>query len=100
MEHGGLAKPQIISGVGGLLDIFSNEYSIVINHVEEYYIPNSLDAHGGYAKVCLTDDFVNGLIRYYDDHELVKNHGEKSKQIITEKYNWNNILLNLKNIIV
>ena len=100
LEHGGLAKPQIISGVGGLLDIFSNEYSIVINHVEEYYIPNSLDAHGGYAKVCLTDDFVNGLIRYYDDHELVKNHGEKSKQIITEKYNWNNILLNLKNIIV
>lgn len=92
LEHGGLGKPQIISGVGALNDIFSNDYSSIIKPVEEYYIPNNLDYHGGYGKVCLTDDFVNAMIEYFDNPNLSESHGRLSREVISNKYNWDNIL--------
>ena len=65
-----------------------------------YYISNINDFHGGYAKICLTSHFVEGMIQYFDDKELAKSHGEKSSKIISEKYNWDNILNELNNIII
>ena len=99
LEHGGLGKPQIMSGVGALVDIFKSDYSTLIEPIEEYYISNVNDFHGGYAKICLTSDFVEAMIRYFDDKELAKSHGEKSSKIILEKYNWDNILKEFNNII-
>ena len=100
LEHGGLGRPQIISGVGGLIDIFKPEYSIIVEPIGEYYISNNLDFHGGYAKICSVNDFVNGLITYYENPELIKIHGETLKKNILERYNWDNILLKLDNILL
>jgi glycosyltransferase involved in cell wall biosynthesis len=99
LEHGGIGKPQIVSGVGALRDIFSDDYATIIEPVGEYYIPNSVDYHGGYGKICSTDDFTNAMIKYYDNRDLVKSHGEKALRIITTKYNWNTILSYLNDII-
>lgn len=92
LEHGFLGKPQIISNVGGLSDIFSNDYSILINPITEIYVSNSLEYHGGYLEICSTNDFTNAMIKYYDNPVLCKNHGNISKNTLTEKYNWGNIL--------
>jgi len=97
LEHGGIGKPQIISGVGALNDIFSNEYSIIIKPVTELYISNNIDFHGGYIKICSADDFANGLVKYYDNRDLMNVYGELSKNIILNKYSWNNILSELEN---
>lgn len=97
LEHGSIGKPQIVSGVGGLRDIFNLEYSIVITPISEYYIPSNLDFHGGYAKICSTDDFVEGMIKYYDNESLYKSHGDICSTFLKEKYSWGKILTTFKN---
>jgi D-inositol-3-phosphate glycosyltransferase len=97
LEHGGIGRPQIISNVGALGDIFTNDYSILINPVSEYYITNSIDFHGGYLKICNSSDFTDALIKYYDNRELLENHGRFSREKITTNYEWNNILKLLNN---
>ena len=92
LEHGSLGKPQIISNVGGLSDIFSNDYAILINPITEIYLSDSQDYHGGYLEICKVDDFVEALIKYYDNPDVLKIHGNLSIKILKEKYNWINIL--------
>ena len=99
LEHGGLGKAQIISGVGALNDIFNNDYSTVIKPVTEVYVSDHIDYHGGYLKICSTDDFVDAMIKYFDNRELCKTHGEKARTWILNNYNWVNILEKLDNII-
>jgi glycosyltransferase involved in cell wall biosynthesis len=96
LEHGGIGKPQIISNVGGLTDIFKPEYSTPINPIEEIYISNNIDFHGGYIKICRTDDFVDAMNKYYDDNDILLEHGNKSRKTIIEQYNWDNILNNME----
>lgn len=94
LEQGGIGKPQIVSGVGGLCDIFTNNYATIIKPVCELYIPNNIDFHGGYVKLCSTDDFVNAFIKYYDNRNLIEVHGKLSRETIINKYNWFEILSN------
>jgi glycosyltransferase involved in cell wall biosynthesis len=102
LEHASLGRPQIVSGVGALNDIFTNEYSTVIKPVAEIYIPDNIDFHGGYIKICSTDDIVDAMVKYYDNPNLCKDHGKKTREIILKKYNWEKILkeldLNLRDI--
>lgn len=99
LEHGGVGKPQIVSGVGGLVDIFKPEWSVIAIPVEEYYIPNHTDLHGGFAQICLTTDYVDGLVRYFDNYSLQHDHGEKMSNIILNKYNWENVFRTLNMLI-
>tara|TARA_Y100000389_G_scaffold171521_1_gene179238 strand:+ start:1103 stop:2323 length:1221 start_codon:yes stop_codon:yes gene_type:complete len=92
LEHGSLGKPQIISNVGGLSDIFNPDFSMPIQPISEIYVPNSLDYHGGYLEICSTLDFTNALIQYYDNPSLRENHGILSRKILNEKYDWSSIL--------
>ena len=92
LEHGGIGKPQIISNVGGLTDIFESDYSIPVEPVEEYYVSNHTDFHGGYCKITKTEDFVNAMEKYYDNKELLLEHGLKSKNILPLKFDWKKIL--------
>lgn len=99
LEHGSIGKPQIISGVGALVDIFNNDISKVIEPVSEIYVADHIDYHGGYIKICKTDDFVNGMIQYYDNKELYQIHGNKCRTHILYNYKWKNILDNLQSLL-
>jgi glycosyltransferase involved in cell wall biosynthesis len=100
LEHGSLGKPQIISNIGGLSDIFKPEYSYPINPIERLYVSNEIDYHGGYIEICPTDEFVKALVSYHDDHELRKTHGIKCMEVIGEKYIWDNILNEFNDTII
>lgn len=100
LEHGGVGKPQIISYVGGLRDIFDSNYSIPIEPVEKFYISNSVDFHGGYGEICSTTDFVNAMDKYYLDYELRKTHGDLAKKTIIDKFYWNDILNQMEKKII
>lgn len=91
-EHGIVGKPQIVSNVGGLSDIFDSDFSTKIEPVAEYYISNHVDFHGGYYKVCRTEDFADALEKYYDNKELREEHGKKCRVELLLKYNWKKIL--------
>lgn len=92
LEHGGIGKPQIVSGVGALTDIFNNDNAIIVKPVAELYAPNNLDWHGGYLQIANSVDYADALSHYYDNKELMELHGNKLKLMIKEKYNWDKIL--------
>lgn len=100
LEHAGVGKPQIISNVGGLSDIFKSDYSFPINPTEKIYVGNELDYHGGYLELCPVSEFVNGLDTYYNNRVLANEHGNKSMEIIRKKYNWKKILDELDEFII
>lgn len=99
LEHGGIGRPQIISGVGALNDIFTNDYSSVITPITELYVSSSIDFHGGYIKICSSNDFANAMIKYYDNPDLPDTHGDLCRQVILNKYDWNTILNGLNRTI-
>jgi D-inositol-3-phosphate glycosyltransferase len=92
LEHGGVGKPQIISKTGALKDIFTSEYSTLIEPKSQLYIDGHIDEHGGYIEICSPTDFANAINKYYHNHELAKEHGEKARTHIVSKYNWETIL--------
>jgi glycosyltransferase involved in cell wall biosynthesis len=92
LEQGSIGKPQIVSSVGALRDIFTNEYATLIESACELYIPKFLDDHQGYIKICSAADFAEALERYYLQRELGKTHGERARDILTKKYDWTKIL--------
>ena len=100
LEHGGLGKPQIISGVGALNDIFSSDYSIIIKPVAKIYLSNSTDFHGGFIEICKSEDFAHALDKYYSDEKLCSAHGSLCEDYLKYKYNWNNILIKLSDLIL
>jgi glycosyltransferase involved in cell wall biosynthesis len=92
LEHSCVGKPQIVSRVGALNDIFTNAYATLIDPVAELYIPQYLDDHQGYIQVCDSEDFVLALERYYQQRELGQQHGALAKEFLTKKYEWATIL--------
>ena len=100
LEHGGIGKPQIVSNVGGLGDIFKHDYSFPVNPTERLYVGNEIDSHGGYLELCPVSEFVNGLNLYFENKDLQKEHEKKLIQVIKEKYNWDNILNELGEFII
>ena len=95
VEHATIGKPQIVSGVGALTDIFTNEYATIIKPNAELYISENLDYHKGYIQICSSDDFADAMERYYNDNELAKEHGNRAREILSVKYEWPTILNHL-----
>ena len=92
LEHSCVGKPQIVSRVGALNDIFTDAYATLIDPCAELYVPQYLDDHQGYLQVCAVDDFVAGLERYYAQRELAQLHGRLAMETLTKKYEWQTIL--------
>ena len=53
-----------------------------------YYTDHSRDFVSGEAEVCSVDDFVEALEFYYKNKKLINKYGEKSRNVITQKYSW------------
>ena len=92
LEHSCVGKPQVLSRVGALNDIFKDAYATLITPCAEIYVPQYLDDHQGYIQICAVDDFAAGLDRYYQQRELAKLHGRLAMETLTKKYEWDAIL--------
>ncbi len=97
LEHGGIGKPQIVSSVGALKEIFQSDYAILIEPIERIYLSNRVEFHGGYIEIIRTEDIANGLQYYYDNPDKCTLFGNKSRETILNKYNWNTILSHMNN---
>lgn len=92
LEHASVGKPQVISGVGALRDIFDEGHCKLIEPCMKIYIPPTLDMTGGYMEICGTEDFVDALEEYYLNKEKRLEDGKFYEEKIPREYNWNNIL--------
>jgi glycosyltransferase involved in cell wall biosynthesis len=92
LEHAGVGKPQIVSQVGGLADIFTPAYATLIAPKIDLYLSPLTEDHQGYIQVCAAEDFAVALEKYYLDKELAQEHGALARETLRKKYDWGNIL--------
>ena len=90
-QQAAIGIPQIISHVGGFLDFFDETNAMVIKPKVTYYVDASRDAVGGEAELCDFRDFAEAIITYYNNPELMKEHGRNARKRITEEYGWDTI---------
>lgn len=99
-EQAGVGIPQIIPYVGGFRDFFTDENSIPITPKLSIMGDSSQDSVSGEQELCLIDDYVSALNKYYNDKNLRNEHGIKSRQDITSKYTWKEKASKFRNIIM
>jgi glycosyltransferase involved in cell wall biosynthesis len=83
--------PQIVSSVGGLKDVFKDK-CICVEPVTQLLASNALDEHNGYMNICRAEDFAEAFDIYYKDPDRRREDGEKIRDHINVKYNWDRIL--------
>lgn len=94
LEHASIGKPQIVSNVGGLIDILPDKWTKKINPVSTFYVSNHTDFHGGYANVCEYTDFADAMEYYYLNRDVYKLHGDNLKIEIVDRFKWDRVLKN------
>jgi glycosyltransferase involved in cell wall biosynthesis len=99
LEHACLGKPQIVSQVGALADIFHTDYATLIQPKAELYLSPLTEDHQGYIRVCAAEDFAEALEKYYLQRDLAEKHGALSRESLTKKYEWAAILQNLCSVV-
>jgi glycosyltransferase involved in cell wall biosynthesis len=92
MEHAGLNKPQIVSRVGALADIFCEGDSISIAPKVTIRVPTPLDDHSGDISICDAADFAEALHEYYHNAERRERDGLRVGNRIRTTYKWLTIL--------
>jgi D-inositol-3-phosphate glycosyltransferase len=91
-EQASLGKPQVVSNVGGLKDIFKDYPEFTINPVTEYNITCMNDDHLGTVYLCRSEDFANRLSSFYNYYKKYSIIANKCKKYILENYDWSKIL--------
>lgn len=96
LEHAGLEKPQIVSRVGALKDIFEDYPEFTVSPSAEYNITGHMDEHVGTVYMCSSDDFANKMQRFYENYSHYEKLVKLCSNHIRQKYDWNIVLQNLK----
>lgn len=92
-EHAAFGKPQIVSGVGGLVDYFNDANSIVCKPKFTLYSDNGGDIFGD-AKIVDFQDVANAMVEYYINRKKRESHGQKCIDI-PSRYVWKNEVENM-----
>jgi glycosyltransferase involved in cell wall biosynthesis len=92
MEHAGVGKPQIVSAVGALEDIFADGGAILVRPVAWIRVPNMLDEHTGDLGVCRWEDFSAAMSAYFHDRDKLQKDGAWCAAEIPVRYAWPKLL--------
>ena len=98
-QQAAIGIPQVVSHVGGLMDFFDETNAAIVKPKCNFYIDGARDAVGGEAEMCDYHDFAEAILRYYNDRDLMKTHGERARDKITKEYDWKDIASHLINIV-
>jgi len=98
-EQAGISIPQIVPKLGGFVDFFDEDNSIMIEPKMAYYVDHSRDMVAGEALLCNYADFVEAIEKYYFDKKMREAHGKAARKNILEKYGWEGLAEKLYKII-
>lgn len=91
------ARPQIVSGVGALTDLFEDKKTgLVIPPVASYTVSNHTDVHNGLARVCLASDFADAIEWCYTNKGEAAKLGLAAQQKFGREYRWGCVLKTLE----
>lgn len=98
IEHAFYEKPQIVSKVGGLKDIFEDVGDMAFLQKQElFYINNLLDEHNGIGYLSCPYELCSKLNYVYDNYEKCVSKYKEFVKNNVNKYDWDNVLSELKN---
>jgi len=97
-EHAGVGRPQVVSRVGGLADIFDDTCAQMADPVSRYYLDLlTRDAIGGLAEVVDPQAVCHGMHVYLNDPALRARHGgAAAARVRAKKYEWDTVARRLK----
>lgn len=98
-EQAGLGIPQIVSRLGGFIDFFDDDNSVLLDPRMSYYVDSTRDMVSGEALLCDYMDVVEGIETYYFDRNKIKEHGQNARNRILKNYDWTNISHKLRDIL-
>lgn len=98
-EQAAIGIPQIVSKLGGFVDFFDEDSSVLCEPKMAYYVDHSRDMVAGEALLCNYVDFVEGVEKYYFDKDLLSLHGAAARKNILKNYKWEDISEKLYGII-
>ncbi len=92
MEHAAIGKPQIVSRVGGLADIFADGGAILVEPRTWIRAATCLDEHSGDLGMCDATDFAAAMSRYFHDDAKREGDGMWGIQVLPRRYEWSRLL--------
>lgn len=87
-QQGAIGVPQVLPAIGGFLDFFDKDTSILVEPKLSLYIDSSRDGVGGECQICDYKDFVDAIEAYYADRDLITKHGSNARKNILTNYKW------------
>lgn len=99
MEHAALGTPQIVSKVGGLIDVFKGGGATLIQPKVSLQCSNHIDGHNGDFEICDALDFSDALMIYYTIPSLRIEHGIQGREYILKTFCWDKICNKLYTLI-
>ena len=99
-EQAAIGVPQVVPRLGGFVDFLTDESAMFVDPCIAYYVDSSRDSVCGEALMCSYTDVVIGIENYYNDRELIAQHGKRCRESIPAKYDWAVIAKKLVDIIV
>lgn len=92
-EQAAVGVPQIVPRLGGFTEFLDDERAIMVDPILAYYSDSSRDMAGGEALLCDYRDFAEAIINYYDNRNLVVEHGARSRKHILEsgRFLWSQV---------
>ncbi len=91
-EHAAYGRPQIVSAVGALPDIFAEGGALLIPPRVWIRVPNMLDEHSGDLGVCDAEDFAAAMSVYFWDVERRRSDGQQAADMMRRKGCWETLL--------
>jgi glycosyltransferase involved in cell wall biosynthesis len=88
LEHAGLGRPQIVPSVGGLTEFLDRDCAMMIESKATMYVDKVIEPFGGRCKVVDYCNVADGILFYYDNPEIRKQHGKLAAERIRERYAW------------
>jgi glycosyltransferase involved in cell wall biosynthesis len=92
MEHAALGRPQVVSAVGAIPDIFAEGGALLVPPRTWIRVPTALDEHTGDLGVCDAADFTAAMSVYFHDGERRLTDGTFAAQKMGEAYCWESLL--------
>jgi glycosyltransferase involved in cell wall biosynthesis len=97
-ESLGVGKAQVASYVGGHKEFMDDTMSTLIRPKLRKYgeLTNNMKGIGSIDEICLPEDFMEGLWKYFSNPDLCEKHGNRGRKHILTNYNWEKVVTDFK----
>ena len=93
-EGMGVSTASISSYVGGHKEFINDNNAIVVKPVCKQYgeLSSKMKGIGNLDELCSSEDFTDGLWKYFSNPELCEKHGRNGRKQILDKYRWPDVV--------